>query len=665
MAMAQGRASVEPSPGAEKSSSSLRKRSHQDMDVDVPETAPSKRRRSSASRPEGDLIGATSGPPDVEMDGVRQAALTADPEPAPEPPKSTPRKRGRPRKNPVNGDTPTPKAQRHTVLKTPTKGDIPNDAATPRRQAAGADRSARRKSARALIEHVVGDEDSEDEQDVDGLAREIYESGESEDGGDVTDGATTMDDGGADKTDAAPDTPSKTPKRGRKKRAKSPTPPRDLPSHELYFAQNKPGRPKTSNNTLASLDLLTHEEYFNIIRDQEDRHANDIEYLESLHAESFPQWTFELSQGFSICLYGFGSKRSLLQKFARHLYYNSSGNKTQKIVIVNGYSQTTTMRDVLTTVGLALDQRIPSAPPSTMAQAILSHLSSLPNQIITIIVNSMDAPPLRKPNHQSTLAQLAAHPQIRLVCSTDTPDFPLLWDIGQRSAFSFAFHDATTFAPFTVEVDVVDDVHELLGRKARRVNGREGVAFVLRSLPENARNLFQLLVGEVLIAMEDDAGASGADDVGVEYRMVYNKAVEEFICSSEMAFRTLLKEYVVFRKLALFLTITLHYSVLHFADSLYHQIPRSSNHYQQEGCAGDRAAQCAIQEGRTRSYTRRLDGLIEKDSRVTIFGVTKQRVEMIYKNRPSTITTFTKGILKQPQRGGVSDGGIKSFVRVV
>ena len=90
----------------------------------------------------------------------------------------------------------------------------------------------------------------------------------------------------------------------------------------------------------------------------------------------------------------------------------------------------------------------------------------------------------------------------------------------------------------TVELDAVDEVHELLGRKAHRVHGREGVAFVLKSLPENAKNLFQLLVGEVLIAMEDDS----AEETGVEYRMVYNKAVEEFICSSEMAFRTLLKE---------------------------------------------------------------------------------------------------------------------------
>jgi len=129
------------------------------------------------------------------------------------------------------------------------------------------------------------------------------------------------------------------------------------------------------------------------------------------------------------------------------------------------------------------------------------------------------------------------------VCSADTPDFQLLWDSGLRSSFNFVFHDCTTFAPFTAEMDVVDDVHELLGRKARRVGGKEGVTYVLRSLPENAKNLFKLLVGEVLMAI-DDEGTTGGENPGVEYRMMYGKAVEEFICSSEMAFRTLLKEWV-------------------------------------------------------------------------------------------------------------------------
>ena len=33
------------------------------------------------------------------------------------------------------------------------------------------------------------------------------------------------------------------------------------------------------------------------------------------------------------------------------------------------------------------------------------------------------------------------------------------------------------------------------------------------------------------------------DASGIEYRILYQKAVEEFLCSSEMAFRTLLKEF--------------------------------------------------------------------------------------------------------------------------
>jgi origin recognition complex subunit 2 len=408
----------------------------------------------------------------------------------------------------------------------------------------GADRSARRKSARALIEQVVRGDGSDDEVDEDGLAREIYESSEDEHRDDITE-ATEAD--ATSVVDSAPEiaavegTPSKT---RRKRKARSPTPPRELPPHELYFAQNKPGRPKTSGNTLASLSLLTHDEYFALLGDLSDRHAGDVEFLERLHAESFPQWSFELAQGFSICLYGYGSKRAVLQKLARHLHARppSRGGK-HRIVIVNGYTATTTMREILTTLAVAIDpaHRIPVTLPATMVPNILSHLGAS-DTTLTIVVNSIDALPMRKPGYQAVLAQLAAHPQVQLACSADTPDFPLLWDIGIRSAFNFAFHDCTTFAPFAVELDIVDDVHELLGRKSQRVNGREGVAFVLRSLPENAKNLFQLIIGEVLIASEEEG--AGAEDSGVEYRMVYNKAVEEFICSSEMAFRTLLKEFV-------------------------------------------------------------------------------------------------------------------------
>ena len=116
-------------------------------------------------------------------------------------------------------------------------------------------------------------------------------------------------------------------------------------------------------------------------------------------------------------------------------------------------------------------------------------------------------------------------------------------------------------------------MNELMGRRGAASKGRDGVRWVLKSLPENARNLYRVLVAEILAGEaggeeEDDDDDDEDDDLGgkapqshkkgrqkgqrksgdkllpgVDYKMLYQKAVEEFICSSEMNFRTLLKEF--------------------------------------------------------------------------------------------------------------------------
>ncbi|KAH7318402.1 origin recognition complex subunit 2-domain-containing protein [Stachybotrys elegans] len=538
-----------PGPGDDlhvETSPSLRKRLHHEVEASDLESTPTKRHRS-AGRPTStrdafDTDEAPVSPITTKLQLDDSLDDTDEPRPSnddDETPKPAPRRRGRPPKSASKGNTPTPRANRTALLKTPTKTLAAEDG-TPRRLAA--DRSARKKSVKALLAQVRNGASDSDSDEGGRLVREIYDSSADEDA-DADEPLPSA--AAAAATAADPSTPSKTPRRGRPpKKARSPTPPRDLPPHEQYFLHNKPGRPKTSDNHLGALALLTHEEYFDVLRSRRDRHAADIEYLESLHAQSFPQWTFEASQGFSLCLYGFGSKRALLHKFARHLHRSKAHRSAHKVVVVNGYAETTSAREVLGIIGAAVQPtngRVPLSQPAVMVQAIAAHLASR-DVHLTLLVNSIDAPPMRKPGMQAALAQLAALPRVTLVCSADTPDFSLLWDIGVRTAFNFVFHDCTTFVPLTVEVDVVDSVHELLGRKAHRVNGREGVAFVLRSLPENAKNLFRLLLGELLITMEEE-GSMGDDGVGVEYRMLYNKAVEEFICTSEMAFRTLLKEF--------------------------------------------------------------------------------------------------------------------------
>lgn len=293
-----------------------------------------------------------------------------------------------------------------------------------------------------------------------------------------------------------------------------------------------------------------------------------------MHSRAFDQWVFELEEGFNICLYGYGSKRAITEEFAAHAYRHLLGQspykgskRTPRIAVVNGYAAGTNMKEVLTTVASAFmpaSLKLPNQP-AVLLDLILEHLSSNPpSHPVPVILNSIDSPYLRKSPTPSMLARLAAHPSISLLCTADSPNFSLLWDVGLKTQYKFLFHDATTFAPYDAEIDVVETVNELLGRSGRRVGGRDGVGFVLRSLPENARSLYRILVMEQLALDLMEQGLDDDNEVtatpknkkvaqakqpapeasqGVEYRVLYHKAVQEFVCSSEVGFRTLLKEF--------------------------------------------------------------------------------------------------------------------------
>jgi origin recognition complex subunit 2 len=506
--------------------------------------------------------------------------------------------RGMPVKaNGIARDAPTPTPLKKVLFSTPKKNQPGDDDGYDTPTAARNDRSARRKSANALQGSFANNSDVEDDSTDARIAAEILDS-EDDEGDELAEEEVI----GASNASKAPDTPSKTGKpRGRpkgKRRDRTPTPPPDLPPHETYFFQNRAGGNKTSTNALPSHVLLDHDDYRTHIQAFKDPHEADIRRLKQLHQRGFDQWTFELEQGFNLCLYGYGSKRDLAMSFAEHMYHHA--DKTPKILIINGYTPGLTIRDILATVAgqiLPKTIKLPAQPIATL-DLIFEALSERPSTHLTLILSSIDHPNLRK--LQPLLARLASNLSISLLATCDTPNFALLWDISLTRQFRFLYHDATTFDPYTVELDVVEEVNTLLGRSGRRLGGKDGVGYVLKSLPENARNLFRILVAEQL-ALADVEGGDGqtpsamsafddidSDDVlgasdeeaafqpsptrrvrgkgrpakarkprappkpvvssgvvteGVEYRTLYHKAVEEFVCSSEVNFRTLLKEF--------------------------------------------------------------------------------------------------------------------------
>jgi origin recognition complex subunit 2 len=555
-----------------------KRRRHEEGPAEEEEATPRKTRRSARKEEEDAKV---ASPQVAETPSGRKSIL-----------------RGTPSKlNGVSDAEPTPKSLRRVLFATPSK---------PEEQANGGpqeetptsvrnDRSARRKSQRTLQQQVAANDDSEDEDAAqdEAIAQQILGEEDGSDEDEETDLAEPT---------SAPDTPSKTGRlRGRpkgKRRERTTSPPPDLPPHELYFFQNRAGANKTSANTLPSHLLLNHDDYFMQINACKDSHAEDIDRLKHLHKRAFDQWVFELEEGFNLCLYGYGSKRQLVMEFAEHLYHQPESKP--RIVVVNGYTPGLGIKDVLTTLAGVIfpkSAKLPAQPPALL-DALLSHLTDSPSVIpVTVIIHSMDHTNLRKPATQSMLGRLAAHPSISLLPTCDTPNFPLLWDVNLTTQFRFLYHDATTYEPFRVEIDVVAEVNALLGRSRRRLGGKDGVGYVLKSLPENARALFRILVAEQLAMADVEPGATagagfgedtdvdpddilGAEDEeeaaqqqdtpsrrgrkkkakkpaprpapkpvvssapeGVEYRTLYHKAVEEFVCSSELNFRTLLKEF--------------------------------------------------------------------------------------------------------------------------
>jgi origin recognition complex subunit 2 len=495
-----------------------------------------------------------------------------------------------------------------------------------------ADRSVRKRVARRRIERNLAESSSDDAASGDEVARQAGLWG-SDDDDDEAEDSSSNDDDAVDNTpalalDEATATPTATPrKRGRppnpnkppKAKAKKTRACRKeddgdalatlgmLPPHERYFWDTRPGaRARTSANALPPGLLLDRDGYFAVAAalrakrkdDEGGPHARERAFLLELHRRAFPQWAFEMAAGFGVLLYGYGSKRAVVRAFAEHLHETSE--ETPTVLVVNGFAPGLTLADVLASAAAALlpaHARPASAAPAALLACVLAALddddddpsssSPSPTSVLSrsapppprmhLLINSLDAPPLRRPAAQAALAQLAAHPRVRALATVDTPHAARLWDAGARARWRCVAHDATTFAPLAAgaadgdgdgkgwaEVaDPVEAVGDLLGRRrGRRVGGRDGVAYVLRSLPERARGLFRLLVAEQVAAASagvlplgkeaDGDGAVGRQAPaavqpqqhdGVEYRVLYRRAREELVCSSEQQLRALLREF--------------------------------------------------------------------------------------------------------------------------
>ncbi|CAI4037300.1 hypothetical protein SMKI_02G1700 [Saccharomyces mikatae IFO 1815] len=344
-----------------------------------------------------------------------------------------------------------------------------------------------------------------------------------------------------------------------------------LDTFEGYFDQRKTVRTNAkSRRTMSMAPDVTREE-FSLVTSffNKNFQSRPRQKLFEIQKKMFPQYWFELTQGFSLLFYGVGSKRNFLEEFAidylspkitysQQAYeYESEQNESVNAIpclILNGYNPSCNYRDVFKEI---TDLLVPAELTRSetkywgnhvilQIQKMIDFYKNQPLDIkLILVVHNLDGPSIRKNTFQTMLSYLSVIRQIAIVASTDHIYAPLLWDNMKAQNFNFVFHDISNYEPSTVE-STFQDVMKM--GKSDTSSGAEGAKYVLQSLTINSKKMYKLLIETQMQNMDNLAANTGpkrgTQRTGVELKLFNHLCAADFIASNEIALRSMLREFI-------------------------------------------------------------------------------------------------------------------------
>lgn len=335
---------------------------------------------------------------------------------------------------------------------------------------------------------------------------------------------------------------------------------------EGYFEQHSM-RPKLGRSSLALLapsleysDFIVYNQLPQLIK------KRAIASLEKMHKALYHQWCFELSEGYSINFYGYGSKRQLIVDFVQDFllewiagHYNTEESQEVGAIIVNGYNPNTQFKQVVYEIQSLL---VPKDVQKKLKFSkhifetiplMVKHLASVRSNDsyrprVVLAIHNVDGPAFLDEKTQNLLSQLASLPEVWLLTSTDNINASLLWDLFKLKNFNFVWHDLTTYQPYSAELSFKDILNT---GKSTKFVGTRGAKYVLSSLTSNARELYRTLLQLQIDNLNNNAASEAAKanlkgnlKLAVGFKQLYDSCSQQFITSNEISFRTMLGEFV-------------------------------------------------------------------------------------------------------------------------
>ncbi|KZT70216.1 origin recognition complex subunit 2 [Daedalea quercina L-15889] len=171
---------------------------------------------------------------------------------------------------------------------------------------------------------------------------------------------------------------------------------------------------------------------------------------ERVRAGFFAQWADELREGFSLLFYGYGSKRAVLNAFARTLTRPRKvvGRRERggHVVIANGFLPGFALKDLLNSIQAipALQDVLDAQPMASGAgvdaqiQKIYDCFSSVVEdgggERLFLVIHNIDGPGLRGSKAQAAISRLATASRIHIVASIDNVQAMGRWSLSELFA---------------------------------------------------------------------------------------------------------------------------------------------------------------------------------------------------------------------------------------
>ncbi|XP_057712443.1 origin recognition complex subunit 2 [Corythoichthys intestinalis] len=313
-----------------------------------------------------------------------------------------------------------------------------------------------------------------------------------------------------------------------KKGKRTPEPIAQTAMVEEYFEAHGSSKVLTSDRTLDRLHTpkLDRERLFQLLEEKPSCYIREIQQLHNKHKMHFSKWMLQLQLGFSVLLYGLGSKIELLEEFR-------SSYLSQEIhLVINGFFPSITLKSILNTlICEVLEHQGSFRTPSDQIQYISQTLKN--DRHVYLLINNIDGPMLRGEKTQSALGQLASLPNIHLVATIDHINAPLVWDQFKQSQFNWVWWECVTFKHYTEETSYENS---LLVQQTGAL-ALSSLTHVLRSLTPNARGIFKLLV-KFQLENKDNPSYTG-----LSFQDFYQRCRESFLVNSDLTLRTQLTEF--------------------------------------------------------------------------------------------------------------------------